>query len=76
MLSPTEIEQQGAQQLTLKSTVVDFKFLFSYSLHIKTCFTDTMEGILLIILTSPFMQFLQDLLKHAACLITVWNIHI
>lgn len=38
-LSPTEIEQQGAQQFTLKSTVVDFKFLFSYSLHIKTCFT-------------------------------------
>lgn len=71
MLSSIEIKQQEAEQLPLKSTVsVDFKILFSHSLHIKTCFANKVEGI--IILTLPFMQLLRGLLKVATWLMQDW----
>lgn len=72
MLSLIEMDQQGAEQFPLKSTVVDFKLLFSYSLCIKTWFADKVEGIPIIIVTSPFIQLLQGLLKLATCLMQDW----
>lgn len=37
MLSPIEMEKQGAEQFPPKSTVADFKLCFP---TIKTCFAD------------------------------------